>query len=446
MKDFTIYKKAISLPDFLKNHGFSDYKRGSTKNNPKFTNGDITVVVKRVNGNYYYYDVNSPDKKLTILDFVQQELSKSNGGELVPLPIVANELDKYIETGQNILPELSSYNLNSTILSTEDVNRLILHLSKTGNPDFLIKRGISEKTFTHKNFKDCIFFRKINHPNRVSHDIAFVMHGLGETRAISYRGIRDGMEESFKGFHGPKMNNIASSVLDKSKPLDAIFIGESMIDCMAHFELNFKELNSKNVLYLSSEGSITPDQIQLFQIAINNNPSKQISTVFDNDLYGCQASTLIHSQIIVPSSRLHIKDSPSVENFLNLTKAEVPIISKKFTKASILFNIPTSNLTEITEYLQSAIYPVNSSLSLPKDKFTLKNISTDKNKTKIEMNFPNNTFGWKAANQVIIDFKFGKSELFLPEFPKNKDFNLDLLDYKGITSVKNIKNNGISLD
>lgn len=437
MKDFNLYKRIISLPDFLRdNFGFENHAKGSTKNNPKLTDGQTTLVVGKKNNMFYYFDVNYPDIRKTILDFMQENISTYNKGEKPPLPFVANLLDRYIVEGKTVLPEFSTFNLNNPTLSQDDIYRNIINLSTSGSNDFLTKRGISEKTITSKFFKESIKYRKVPHLNKFSHDVAFVMHSIDKSRAISYRGYRDDLDSSFKGFHGPKSQCIASSTFDPSKPLDKIFIGESMIDNMAYLELNYKNLADLNILFLSSEGSLSSNQIFLVQKTINNLQPLSFNTILDNDLYGSQATCLILSEIKLPNSLLKMEQgSFASQNLLNLSRIEVNITGEKTPRSFIRINSPFCDKDSFSNAIKAITEKLNGNIAYKKDLFSISSQETSNGKTHT-IEFANHTQNWKRASSLVIDYKFGSSDFVKSIFPKTKDFNLDLIEYKGLTVAK----------
>lgn len=98
------------------------------------------------------------------------------------------------------------------------------------------------------------------------------------------KGISQRNEE-FKGVQGEKFDSLAFSHHDPSRPIDTLYIGESMVDCISHFQI--KNLNtSENILYASSEGTLTKGQMILLQKLIDKHKIKKIISIFDNDENG----------------------------------------------------------------------------------------------------------------------------------------------------------------
>ena len=73
--------------------------------------------------------------------------------------------------------------------------------------------------------------------------------------------------------------------MTKSRPIDILYVGESIIDCISHYQLCHKD-TSLNLVYVSTEGTLTEGQMQLLRIIISKNEVKSLRTIFDNDKQG----------------------------------------------------------------------------------------------------------------------------------------------------------------
>ena len=83
-------------------------------------------------------------------------------------------------------------------------------------------------------------------------------------QAISQRN------ETFKGIIGGKFDCLATSNHDKSRPIDILYVGESIIDCISHYQLCHTN-TSLNLVYVSTEGTLTEGQMQLLRIILSKN-------------------------------------------------------------------------------------------------------------------------------------------------------------------------------
>ena len=96
---------------------------------------------------------------------------------------------------------------------------------------------------------------------------AFRQKVIGEEFKVVYRNVcvkmysEKGVEaisqrnEAFKGVIGGKFDCLATSNHDKSRPIDILYLGESFIDCISHYQLLHSGSNL-NLVYVSTEGYI----------------------------------------------------------------------------------------------------------------------------------------------------------------------------------------------
>lgn len=98
------------------------------------------------------------------------------------------------------------------------------------------------------------------------------MYNEQGVQAISQRS------ESFKGVIGGKYDCLALSAHDRSRPIDILYVGESIIDCISHYQLHH-EKSPRNLVYLSSEGTLTEGQMNLLQVILERNYIREIRTI-----------------------------------------------------------------------------------------------------------------------------------------------------------------------
>lgn len=276
--DFNRLKTEISLPDFLLNLGWK-FVAGSSNSCPKMSNGTHTIVIKRNAQNQYtYWDVHSDNVRgRTILDMMQEYLFETTGKQPT-LREVGEILQNYINTNQIITPENSRYDVGNTSMSTDELTMYLKQLLPyKGN--YLQKRGISEESIDSPVFKDVFLIREVKNKNTIYRNICVKMYNDKGVQAISQRN------ETFKGIIGGKFNCLATSNHDKSRPIDILYVGESIIDCISHYQLCHKD-TSLNLVYVSTEGTLTEGQMQLLRIIISKNEVKSLRTIFDNDKQG----------------------------------------------------------------------------------------------------------------------------------------------------------------
>lgn len=279
MKDLNEYKTKISLPDFLIDNYKFEPVEGSSACYPKLKSRDTgqTIVVKmNKNGNYTYFDIHDDTiKGKSILDFLQNELSQN--GKLPSLYSIALILDNYIKSGQVVNPDNSRYYLTK---SDSDLSLLLKEIEPLRDKSFLMSRGVSEEILGFRPFKDVFFERSFFKNEQVYKNTIVKMFNKSGVAGLSQRNFE------FKGCLVSRYDSLAVSTPDKTRPIDIYFIGESMLDAVSHYEINNERLKDLNIVYFSSEGSLTAGQIELFQNSVNLVKPKNIISLFDKDIAG----------------------------------------------------------------------------------------------------------------------------------------------------------------
>ncbi len=282
MKDLNKYKKEISLPDFLISHfGFQESREKSTRSNPRLENretGEIFVIKKNVAGYYTYWSPKDPDVKgKTILDFMQERLKREGKG--ASLYQVALTLDNYIKSGKIVTAENSVFRLKG---KKYDVFSLEKEISPLTNRYFFEKRGISSNILETPVFKN-VFGERVyfdEKKGKVYSNIVVKLFDETGLVGISQRNLH------FKGCLASRSEALAATNPDRSRPVDVFYIGESMIDNISHYEMNYDVLKDKNVVYFSSEGCLTPGQIALLQKSLDKIQPARLVSLYDNDIAG----------------------------------------------------------------------------------------------------------------------------------------------------------------
>ena len=161
------------------------------------------------------------------------------------------------------------------------MNELQFYLNQlrpySGN--YLQKRGIRKESIESKVFQNTFFIREVRNKGSVYWNVCVKMYSEGGVEAISQRN------ENFKGIIGGKFDCLATSSHDKSRPIDILYVGESIIDCISHYQLKH-ENTPLNLVYVSTEGTLTEGQMRLLRIILDKNEVKAMRTIFDNDKQG----------------------------------------------------------------------------------------------------------------------------------------------------------------
>lgn len=315
--DFNRIKTEISLPDFLLNLGWK-FVAGSSNSSPKMSNGVHTIVIKRNSMKQYtYWDVHSDNiRGKSIIDLMQQHVLETTGKQL-SLREVGEILQNYLNTNLIITPENSRYDVGGTSLNQEELN-LYLHQLKPYNGNYLQKRGITLDSINSPVFKDIFFIREVRNKNSVYKNICVKMYNDKGVQAISQRN------ETFKGIIGGKFDCLAPSNHDKHRAIDILYIGESIIDCISHYQMHHTG-SSMNLVYVSTEGTLTEGQMKLVRIIFEKNEVKALHSIFDRDKQGYKYTLWLDNYLYGKKHEVESMDTSDMEKTVKELKwVELP--------------------------------------------------------------------------------------------------------------------------
>lgn len=284
--DFNQIKTTISLPDFLLELGWKIVE-GSSNSCPKMSNGTHTIVIKRNSQNQYtYWDVHSDSVRgRSIMDLMQEHLFETTG-KMPTLREVGEILQNYINTNRITTPENSRYGVGNTSMGADELQFYLRQLQAyKGN--YLSKRGILKESIESRVFKETFFIREVKNKGSVYQNVCIKMYNENGVQAISQRN------ETFKGILGGKFDCLATSNHDKSRPIDILYIGESFIDCISHYQL-CQSGSGLNLVYVSTEGTFTEGQMKLLRLILEKNQVKELRSIFDNDKQGYKYTLWLH--------------------------------------------------------------------------------------------------------------------------------------------------------
>lgn len=417
---FEDLKKNISLPDFLHDNYGWEYAPGSTRLNPKMRSpeGDLIVIKRNAQGYYTYFNVHDDRVKgKTILDFMQNVMTK--GGKVPTLREVGEILQKYIDEGKTVLPDKSVYSLQNEMLNPEkvlDIVRNLKSIRDTKNFVFLKERGIDiENLIRTVNWKN-VFFE-----NRVVDDETGKVYNNICVKLVNREGVQGFSQRNsmFKGIQGGKFDSVANSGYDHKRPLDTLYIGESMIDCISYDQMYHYKKDETNNCYISSEGSFTEGQLTTLNEVIRINKPQKIVSLFDNDRAGQIYALKLLGGLATKNDSFSynvsvVKDENLVYVHLQTNEAnQDELVSKLF---------PAQKANEYTE-----------------DKFQI-NKTDDKS---YEVSFPYVKEVISNYVKNIGEYKLGKH--FELKLSRNSDFNDDLRENLGIQKKENQINNNLTL-
>lgn len=414
MLDFNKYKTLISLPDFLiDNYGFKP-DDGSSLRYPKLKNdvtGEILVIKINSKNQYTYFDIHDDSVKgRSILDFVQKELAKDHpNGKQPSLITVVQTLDGYMTSGKVVAPDSSKYYLENTVWNKDNNFNEIKSLKEINNNDFLKSRGFSENILESPLFKGVFFEKSYNKDGIVHTNTVIKLYNYEGLAGLSQRNT------SFKGCLGNRFDALATSIPTNGKESDVYYLGESFLDCVAHYELNEKVLKDRNVAYLSSEGAITSGQIALLNKFIQEKNPKEIVTIFDKDLAGMVYNLKVNSEL-----HLNGKTSNSVVTFHE-------------DKVNQMVYLSISNLKGNNDEFEKTLLSIFSKSNFAE--YPAANVQlmvNDINLMTYQIAIPREYNMLERVIEKIQELRFGPEKNISIEKPITLDFNDDLMAIKGM--------------
>lgn len=457
VSDLNFYKKEVNLIQFAEYLGYG-VNVGKTGGNLSYDHHfirmdypniekpeDRILVFKNSNGVFCFKSVDGADliSNGSAIDLAQRRLNCSFGDtihtldkfigkhglgastlSLSPFAIEKGELDREIKSFNNILPlskESLSYLVNDRGLSPDTIN----------NEMFIgqILSSAHKKDSSRSN---------VAFPLRGERSLEYYVE-LGDN---SFAQAFDVRNRNFKSTEHQSLGSMWRSNFDHKKPLDAVFVAESPIDCLAHFELNKKNLEGKNTLYLATAGSVQQSQLVLMQIPfLKNRPDGSLShlqatklvSLFDHDLSGAKHT----AQVIASLQNNSFSDAP-VGLLADNTVHIMPSVKSKHNTASVIFMKEGSLQDKVlfAQNFSNALDKVNANLSYDTHpdnaRFKCSVKDMPESKVFLEVSFHNSSYNFQLFNDFMIKEKFGKGMKFYQDCSVLKDWNDDLKAVKGL--------------
>jgi hypothetical protein len=197
-----------------------------------------------------------------------------------------------------------------------------------------------------------------------------------------------------------------------------------MIDGMSHFQMNYDELKNKSIRYLSSEGSLTDEQIHLLSKTIKIQNPKNLILINDNDLSGKFFNLKIICQ--VDNNVIPIKDKP----FLNSAKINLHRTDKYNCSLDISFShknkiIGIQNITLLTDFVKD-LNNTFANHTTEGNPFELHINKISETLSNARIHFPAKTQHIDSLHSFIHKYRFNETSFFKIQTPLHKDFNDDL--------------------
>lgn len=287
--NFDKIKKSISLCEFLTdNYGWT-FDEGSTSRNPKLRSpetGEVIVIRHSPKGWDTYFSIHDDSiKGATVLDWMSCHIERKTGKK-PPLNKVGEILQDFIDSGKTVLPREygeASLAIDSAASETEGFLYEVKKVKPMTDFTFLESRGIKRETLDDPIWRNVFQQKEFSKNNMRFFNTVVLMYNRNGIAGISQRGVK------FKGAIGRRDDSLAlSRIINRDVHL---FIGESMIDCVSHYQLNKeKGRDMSHAQYLSTEGQITEGQIKYIRDVLHASDSKlkvmRFTPIFDNDVSG----------------------------------------------------------------------------------------------------------------------------------------------------------------
>lgn len=421
------YKINIDLVVFAVNHGYTiDIKKDSPSwKFLRHSDGDALIIHRNPNGHYFYTNVYNSDDCGTIIDFVQQKiLNYNNLGE------VRKYLDNFSGSG-NIVT--SKHSLNTTEKKSIDNLFEYYKLYKLSNTTYLNSRGISDETLLSDPFINRIFNRNHEGENGISYiNTVFPIYNKSGICGLDQKN--KGLKSFLSG--SVRANGFWRSNYSDSSPIKNLFVIESPVDGISHYELNpFKKDNN---LYLATCGTPSHQQISHIEAFLNHEKlqPEKLAIAFDNDCPGEMFTAQLLGKLQSPEFFLvskYIEENP------HFVSAHFDCHYNDIDKQGVVsFSFNTKSLEDSIHVLKDIEVKLNNfnldckGITTVESPFKYKYKSLSDATATGEITFPQVKEHWTKICEFIKEIKYNNSQFLVFEKSINKDFNDDLLVLKGL--------------
>jgi len=216
--------------------------------------------------------------------------------------------------------------------------------------------------------------------------------------------------DNFKGCLGNRFDSMACSIPNKDKKYSKVFIAESFLDCVAHFELNRNRLKNESVAYFSSEGAITSGQIVLLDKFIDKNRPNELATIFDRDLAGIVYDLKLLSELKSNANSLEMtlhEDKKTQQIFLYISDSKP---NREQLLADLNEKFSSNNFRDLADNPSVELVELN---------------NTNSDKISFQVTFPRDYNFAERAASIINDLRFPEKKITIEKSFGN-DFNDDL--------------------
>ena len=323
------YSKNDSNSELVYKHytNLKMYQSADIGNDEKQAN--VILVRKNESGEYFYTNVTASGDQGTIIDFIanRSQLDSRNEEDLAKIAKIVSSYSGE-PLSQNVLSAYVSVKQKPKDRNAQ-VARYFKLLPAFNRPEYLLSRGIEQRTFDADEFKGRILNSVFKDKKGSQHvNIAFPLVDKEDNLCgIEYKNISSG------GLQADSDSILwRSNLVNPDVPVEAFVIGEAAIDVISYAQI--KKLIGKNFLLITHAGNLHKPQIETIQYLIDQHSPKRLILAEDRDAAGYRYDIMLMGALNRPSGRM-----VNPENDL---KAEINIIDK--FKARLVLNIAFSDL------------------------------------------------------------------------------------------------------
>lgn len=301
--------KEINLINFATaSYGYVVDKKESSKSWAVLRNeaDDKLLIKKHDTGHWSFTNLRNENERGTITDLVKKEEPHLTFIQRV------QKITNYkpsVQTGMDV-SESSKNTFNKNYLKdvfklNENSSAYMVNERKIDKEILLNDPKFKDKVLVHKTDKYLNTVFPIS--NKEKSISGFIVKNTG------FSGYMETSEHK---------DSLWISNYDKNKKIEKIFMAENPIDAISHYQLNKKELQNKNVVYMSSGGSPTKEHHQLIDTFIKQRSHDEkngfVETINDNDLRGRAFSIKLTAEL----QAIKKEDAPLISHVGYATKKD----------------------------------------------------------------------------------------------------------------------------
>ena len=410
------YKKLIDLVKFLKQdiYGFEDAKNSTTIQPILERTKDEkkeTFTIQRNKKNEFIYWKDKSLNPETIVDFVIENHNKEFSNEM-KLTDVDNHLKSFVRNKEFLIDgdcEIA-YAQSSYTSIAKDLN----YIEDLKDRTILYEKGISDETIDSPMFKKIIY----NVPGDDPLGVGYLSINDTKVCAININA------EKGASTIGEVEQGITVSELVKDPPVDIIVVAESMEEAMAHYQLDYDDIQYNNVRYIATGKNPSLEQLRLIQTNIDKLNPKTLVIATSNTIDGEFTQNKILSKLnISEEGKMLNKNTMNFRGYIDCEMTD----KNGLINITLPKDIPNyqENLEKLINGIETKQQTFNN-LHSEGEPFSVEIDSEGKKDTIVHLKFNNNKVNWKISAELINEVKFDNQPFIKRDVSMQENFNEDL--------------------